>query len=79
MCVCFYCFFEFWFSWLITARGCVKSLRNRTQRWQLDSEPGGGCISLSGFQKGEGVGIGLRLRQTEREAARGSFTLSLED
>lgn len=33
---------------------------------QLDSEPDGRYISLSGFQKGKGVGIGLRFCQTEK-------------
>lgn len=48
------------FSSLITASGRVKSRRNRKQRWQLDGEPEGRYISLSGFQKDEGVGIDLR-------------------
>ncbi len=76
---CFvFCFFftQLEFFSLITASACVKSLQNRMLYWQLDSEPEGWYISLSGFQKGEGVGIGPRLCQTEKSQL---FLLSLED
>lgn len=42
-----------WVLLVITASGCVKSLRNQMRRWQLDGEPEWRYISLSGSQKGE--------------------------
>lgn len=60
---------------MTTTHRCVKSPWNRMLHWQLDNLPEGRYMSLSGFQSGEGVGIGLYLCQTETSQQR-MFLLS---